>query len=297
MIDYFKVEICNYDSNLIRLNSRLDFFTKVSTKTGEVVGSYESAYYRGLEFRLYKSTSANPTGRITLEGSLHKYSNNGAHNFNDFSLQEVKRSLESLEKTFGFDWGNTRFLALEIGINLTPPVSSLEILKACMYHKTKLFKWVSTRDEGRYIQALHQRHIIKIYDKRQHYQVKGYYFEKEVLRFEKKWLKTEELKGWGISNFPSLMNIDFSFFIEHLALEWDRVLFVCSKSLKGHKEYYQFSSPAFWASLSYNQFKYQRKRLRGILEEESTNLHQSVKNQIRAKGRDLIGFPKLTLYI
>ena len=66
---------------------RLKKGKEVTDRNGNVIYKtvYRQAFYKGLEFKIYDITKSTPYNRITIEGSLHKYWNNGAHNFNDFN--------------------------------------------------------------------------------------------------------------------------------------------------------------------------------------------------------------------
>ena len=99
MIDFIKYELKNTNVYALEVNTYLEFHQKQNTKTGEI-GAYKNAYYKGLEFKIYETTLANPNKRITVEGSLHKYWNNGAHNFNDFGINQINEVLNELKKKF-----------------------------------------------------------------------------------------------------------------------------------------------------------------------------------------------------
>ena len=69
----------------------LEFQNLLNTTTGEL-SIKSNAFYRGLEFKIYDITEKTPYKRLTIEGSLHKYWNNGAHNFNDFNISAIIRN-------------------------------------------------------------------------------------------------------------------------------------------------------------------------------------------------------------
>ena len=102
MIDFIKIYVQNINADIIENNVLLDFLQLINTKTGEI-DSYKSAYYRGLEFKIYEPTEVTKFRRLTIEGSLHKYWNNGAHNFNDFGIVEVENVVKDLETKFNID--------------------------------------------------------------------------------------------------------------------------------------------------------------------------------------------------
>ena len=150
MIDFIKIYVQNINADIIENNVLLDFLQLINTNTGEV-GSYKSAYYRGMEFKIYEQTEVTKFRRLTIEGSLHKYWNKGAHNFNDFGIVEVENVVKDLETKFNIDIKLCVLRQLEIGINISPPIATKQILKGCLKYKTNDFKWVFTSDEGNYI--------------------------------------------------------------------------------------------------------------------------------------------------
>ena len=164
----------------------LEFQNLLNTTTGEL-SIKSNAFYRGLEFKIYDITEKTPYKRLTIEGSLHKYWNNGAHNFNDFGINEIQEVKQDLKETFNIDFNNCLLKQLEIGINILPPVKTKQILRYCLIHKTSQLKSIYTKDEGNYIQTKNQRHFIKLYDKRTHYVNKGFEIDTEIFRIEKKW--------------------------------------------------------------------------------------------------------------
>lgn len=244
-------------------------------KTGEL-GSYINAFYKGLEFRIYDATTKTEYKRITVEGSLHKYWNSGAHNFNDFGISQLNEVLESLKTNFQILPINCVLKTLEIGVNIKPPYKTKAVLNQCLLHKTDRFKWVYTNDEGNYIQSKHQRHIIKIYDKRTHYENKGFEIDKEILRFEIKYTKMKYLNDKGIFNLKELLDYGLYHFKTDLLKEWDNVLIYDKAVISKTKYKDQYSNVNFWLELNYSNFRYHRNNLNKILKEHPEN----IKNQI-----------------
>lgn len=281
MIDFVKYHIINTNPDKLEANHLLEFHQKVNTKTGEM-GVYMNAYFKGLEFRIYESTFANPERRITLEGSLHKYWNNGAHNFNDFGINEIDEVINDLNNKFNIQPENCILKQLEIGVNMQPPHKTETILKCCLLHKTKPFKWIYTRDEGNYIQAQHQRHFIKIYDKQLHYKNKGFDLKNEIIRFEIKYTRMRFLNDNGIYNLSELLNFGLQNFTPHLLKEWNNVLFYDFNLFKGTKNEFKYSNPNYWLDLNSNQLKYHRNKLNKMLNSNPLN----IKNQIATLIKD-----------
>lgn len=282
VIDFIKLNLINTDFAHIEAHPLLDFIMEVNTKTGEYK-NVQKAYYKGLEFRLYEPTEKTPYKRLTLEGSLHKYWNNGAHNFNDFGINELDEVLTDLKNNFNIVQENCILRALEIGVNIEPPYKTKTILNQCLLHKTDRLKWIYTKDEGNYIQSKHQRHIIKIYDKCTHYKNKGFNIENEILRFEIKYTKMRYLNDKGIYNLNDLLNYGLHHFKKDLLKEWDNVL-ICDKSIISKTKYKdQYNNINFWLDVNYSNFKYHRNNLKRITAKHPNNIKKKIADLIASK--------------
>ncbi|WP_325447987.1 hypothetical protein [Gelidibacter sp.] len=282
MIDFIKLNLINTDFDYIETHPLLDFMMEVNTKTGELK-NVKKAYYKGLEFRLYEPTEKTNSRRLTLEGSLHKYWNNGAHNFNDFGINELDEVLNDLKECFNILQSNCVLRTLEIGVNIEPPYKTKTILNQCLLHKTDRLKWIYTKDEGNYIQSKHQRHIIKIYDKRTHYKNKGFTIDKEILRFEIKYTKMRYLHSKGIYSLNNLLNYGLHHFKTDLLKEWDNVL-ICDKSIISKTKYKdQYDNINFWLDLNYNNFKYHRNNLKRLTAKQPDNIKKKIADLIKKK--------------
>lgn len=279
MIDFVKYRVIHTNPDTIEGNPLLDFYNKVNTKTGEL-GKYINAFHRGLEFRIYEPTATHPDRRITLEGSLHKYWNNGAHNFNDFGINEINEVLNDIESKFSIRPENCILKALEIGVNILPQLPTKTVLRCCLFHKTNQFKWIFTKDEGNYIQAEHQKYIVKIYDKRLHYQNQGFKIPNEIMRFEIKYTKMHQLNTQGIYSLADLLKYGLDSFSNNLLKEWQNVLFY---DLTAKERLSKYSNPNYWESLPYEQFRYQRKKLELNQSKNSRNLKNIIAQLITEK--------------
>lgn len=283
MIDFVKYDLLGIAPEQLEQCHLLDFHYKVNSKTGEL-GRYKNAYFRGLEFKIYEPTTANPGQRITVEGSLHKYWNKGAHNFNDFGIVEVKEVLADLHKKFSIRPENCILRQLEIGVNIKPPVKSKTILKHCLLFKTDRLKWVFTKDEGNYIQAQHQRQIYKFYDKKTHYKKRGFTIEDEVLRIEIKYLKMHDLNAKGIRTLADLLKHGLSNFTPVLLKQWQNVIFYDFNVLQSTKYEEQYSNPNYWENLPYERLKYHRKNLKEITAKHPGSLKEAIAELIKGKA-------------
>jgi len=286
LIDFVKFNLLGIAPEHLEQNPLLDFYNKVNTKTGQL-GKYLNAYYKGLEFRIFESTTANPVQRITVEGSLHKYWNSGAHNFNDFGINEIDEVVKDLKIRFGITSMNCVLKQLEIGVNIDAPIKTKTLLKQCLLHKTDRLKWIFTKDEGNYIQAQHQRYILKIYDKRTHYTNKGFKVDKEILRFEIKYMKMHELNAKGIYTLQDLLNYGLEKFTPVLLKQWQDVIFYDFKALQGTQHENTYSNPNYWENLTYDSLKYHRANLNKLLQSHPENLKFKIAELIKDKAEFL----------
>jgi len=283
LIDFAKYDLLGIAPDHLEQNGLLDFNCKVNLKTGEL-GTFKYAYFRGLEFKIFEPTIAHPVQRITVEGSLHKYWNKGAHNFNDFGIVEVKKVFADLQEKFNIKPERCVLRQLEIGINIHTPGKTKTLLKHCLLHKRERLKWIYTADEGHYIQAQYQRHTLKIYDKRTHYINKGFKVEKEILRLEIKYNKMCDLNNKGIRTLADLLKYGLENFTPELLKQWQNVIFYDIKALQGTKYEHQYSNPNYWENLNYENLKYHRANLKKLTETNPENIKTKIAQLIKTKA-------------
>lgn len=283
MIDFVKFEIKGADPDRLQANDLLSFHDKVNVSTGQLKGIYLNAYYKGMEFRIYNPTEANPNRRITLEGSIHKYWNNGAHNFNDFGINEIWEVLSDFDVNFGIKPENCILKSLEIGVNINPPISTKRILQNCLMFKSKHLKWVYTKDEGNYKQADLQRYFLKIYDKQKHYRRRGFELDLEIMRIELKYIKMRSLNERGIFSIGDLLYYGLENFINDLIMAWRSIIYYDHDVFKNTDYKHKYSNPNFWYHLSSRERIDQRKIMNRYFEKSPNNLKFQISNLIREK--------------
>ncbi|HEU4789805.1 MAG TPA: hypothetical protein VFS71_08980 [Flavobacterium sp.] len=300
MIDFIKIIIKDCDRTILERNPLLDFFDTINLTTGELkttnrngnkVTPSKNASYNGLEFKIYD------TGTITFAGSLHQYWNNGAHNYNDFNIDAVMWVLDDLKTKFDIEAEQCILKCLEIGINITPPIATNDILDNCFLHKTKPFEYQKNSDEGKYKQVQHSQYIIKIYNKTLHYISKGFEIDTEIMRFEIKYTKMQKLNERGIFNLQDLINYRLFNFKQDLLKEWQNILYfdnttrIDHLSTKTKNALLEYSNPNYWAGLLANNqienFKYHKNQLRKITFENSKNV-QYLTAEIISKKIDFL---------
>ncbi len=294
MIDFVKVKIIDIDPEILTKNKLLNFCTEINPETGELRDrnrnnqmrtQYINAFYKSMEFRIYES------GTIYLSGSLHKYWNDGEHNFNDFDYEAFVSVLKDLKQKFNIDADQLILRQLEIGVNIVPPYPTNDILNFCFIHRGRQFNRISVPDEGRYIQAEHSQYFIKIYDKANHYRRKGYDVPySELLRFEIKYRKMEKLKKLNIISLGDIVRMGFGDFVELLSTEWKAVLFYDFTILYDKETHLKYSNKLFWLELRNrpSAFNKHRRKLRYIVEYHSEQIAYCVNKRIVDKCLQLM---------
>lgn len=296
MIDFIKIILKDFDHPKLECNPLLNFFDTINLTTGELktvsrngnkVTPCKNASYNGLEFKIYD------TGTITITGSLHKYWNEGKHNYNDFNSEAVSEVLNDLKIKFGIEPKQCILKCLEIGINITPPIQTNEILDNCLLHKTKPFEYQKNSFAGRYKQVQHSQYFIKLYNKALHYTSQGFKIPTEIMRFEIKYTKMEKLNKMGIYTLQELIDYGLHNFKNELLNEWQKVLFfdntiqIDPLSKKLEITLLKYSKEDYWLKLlSNNQkknFTYHKNQLRKITTNHSENLQNQIAEIIAKK--------------
>ena len=300
MIDFLKIIIQDLQPSQLESNPLLVFFDTVNLSTGELkttnrngnrVTPSKNASFNGLEFKIYD------TGTVTLSGSLHKYWNNGAHNYNDFNTEAVYWVLNDLKEKFNIEPDKCILKCLEIGINIIPPVPTNEILDYSLLHKTLPFEYQKNSEEGKYKQAQHSQYIVKLYNKALHYLSKGFKISNEIMRFEIKYTKMQKLNEKGIFNLNSLLKYGLHNFKSELLTEWQNVLFfdntiqIDTLSTKVKTSLLEYSNQNYWTGLLKNKqtknFRYHKNQLKKITFENSNKI-QDLTGEIMSKKIDFL---------
>lgn len=281
MIDFVKIYLKDFNPSILEGNTRLDFFDNIDLSTGQIrttnrngkkITPYKNEFYNGLEFRIYDN------GRTTIQGSLHKFWNSGAHNYNDFNFSAFSDVLDTLKKDFGIQPEQCILNCLEVGINVTPPIPTNDILDYCFLHKTKPFEYQKNSDEGKYKQCEHSHYFVKLYNKALHYRKQGFDIESEIMRFEIKYKKMERVNNLGIYTLNDILNKGFGIFKNELLTEWQNILFYDTTIVSNSMRLTNYKNPLYWSDLVNKPTKSNYYKHRGILKDLtikfSENRHQ-----------------------
>ncbi len=288
MIDFVKISIKGISPKQLEQNPLLEFFgnfnresghIRTTNKHGKPIIPRQTAFYNSLQFSIYDN------GSITVEGSLHKYWNKGAHNYNDFNLNALNEVIKELKHLFNISPDQCYLRQLELGVNIRPPIPSKNIIDYCFLHKTTPFEFIKNSDEGKYKQAEHSQYFIKIYDKARHY--KQFNIKGEILRFEIKYRKMEILNKKGIFTLDQLLKYGLYNFKSGLIEQWQNVLFF-DKTIKSKTiRLMYYKDQNYWRELlerkSKSAFNKHRTELDNLIVNHSENIKEQVKNRIAQK--------------
>lgn len=142
--------------------------------------------------------------KVRLQGSVHKYRNNGWHNYDDFRAEEVAEVIRELSERFEIDTETSLLSNVEFGVNVVLPFGVHVVLDNLISYKGKEFGYEV--EEGiSYYQCMRTKFIIKIYDK-----TKQFNLPDIVLKFEIKVTAMQylETKGIKLRYLSDLLNMD-----------------------------------------------------------------------------------------
>lgn len=168
MFDGIKIMIKDGVSDRELLSNPYLDFRCTQKDTGEVPTASERAKNKGYNYKEtdYKNLNIRvfDTGTVLIVGSLHKFYNEGLHNYNQYTLEDVSRTLIKLNNELGIEPKTARIQSLEFGLNLlTNPTLFIENL---VTHKTNMFnRFDVINSNGKKTLEKGKQFNLKIYDK------------------------------------------------------------------------------------------------------------------------------------
>ena len=175
-------------------------------KTGELIKDERFNYKWEGEFKNLKFL-IDTKGKVFLKGSLHKFWNNGEHNYNDFNLTALIEVINELRSKFGIIPEITKIHHVEIGLNIDDlHFKTKKINEHLLFHSgqgipIEKFKYKRHLKDSDFIIVERDKYAIKSYDKAKHCGLHG-----DIYRFEIKYKKAANLKVLGINTLSDLIN-------------------------------------------------------------------------------------------
>jgi hypothetical protein len=276
-LDFIKTEVIGLSTDHFTGNRHLLFTTHLKDRDTVV---FDWCEIDNIKLKIY------PSGRIELSGSLHKYSNNGEHNYNDFDFYAFRNVLTRLYSDFGVMPKNLRIIQLEYGLNLTPDIKTETILRGLFQHKTVTFDRFSNR-HGTYYQAEHSQYFLKVYNKGKQYKL-----DRECMRIEIKQRNWTNYRKQGICTLQDFIETDKTIFIKYLTDRWDEVVFY-DLTDKHLSKWGKYSNELYWRNLrkknTNKTFSVHLKKLRELNNQYGNNTQLKVTEMIYSKLDELQG--------
>ncbi len=290
MIDY--VKILFRDVNIKRLLGLpyLDFKTEVSESTGEF-STKRTAKYHFCKITIYDS------GNVYFTGSIHKMYNSlkgikapnykgvkhyKGFNGNQFNINNILEVRKHLTKLFDCTPQQMVFRSIELGINTIVPFTPYLYIKGLLYHRGISFEF---RHGNNFGTVEHKFFIIKIYNKSNHYKMRG-----NILRVEYKSKKMAEVNSLGIKTFEDINVTTLNSSKELLLKRFNEVVYydytIDNKGLSTNQKRLikDYSRQIFWIDETQSNRRGRHKsRLKKIIEEKSKNLHLKIRQEIIEK--------------
>lgn len=283
MIDFVKAVITGCSIEKLANNKLLHFKSEFSEKTG-VISPKRIASYKGLKFIINHK-------RVSIEGSLHKYQNNGFHNYDSFTYSQLCEVLQDLELLLATPLDAMKLENIEFGVNIDPLYSTTRILSSLLFHCQKPFKEIAFK-KGDYRLVLHDRYSIKAYDKALQFNL-----NEKILRFEIHCNKMKQIEHTGISQLSHLLDTSKLYALQRVLLKrWDEVFFYDwtidkQKALTkiDIEQYYQMQNTSYWLGMNRRKrYKQRVKYTEKLVHPFSKNIHKRIGEIIRTKSNYLI---------
>ena len=196
MFDFVKTNIKNILPEELIHNRLLNFAITVDSE-GEIKNRI--AEYNNLKFKIVNERF------INLNGSVHKYYNEGVHNYNDFTIRNFVDVCKDLSQKFDINPFLTTLHNLEFGINVILPFDTNSVLDSIISYKGKEYEMERYNGRGYLLRFTFDHYELKIYNKGLQYQQ-----TENILRFEIKVKKMEYFKKRNIKihDLSDLLNIE-----------------------------------------------------------------------------------------
>lgn len=290
-LDYMKAQLINIQPSMLLNNNLLSFGRLINEDTGEIIQEFDEnnkkrkpfrlAKYQNLVFKYYPDS-----GYTLIMGSLHKFSNDGLHNHNTFTISEFNNVLIKLYNLFGILPQNLKITQLEWAVNIHFEMVN-EIIDHCIFYKGKIFSEPLGNKGARYRQVKLTEYYLKVYNKGLHFLL-GF----DILRFERKqkdWTKFCKHHEIG-STLLDLINSGFKGLKETLCENWLDIIFFDPKIPESNTLILQYRDPKKWQyfqKTSRANRKKHRDKLRDANQEHGQNIQVKVYNEIINKINDL----------
>lgn len=285
MIDFTKLR--NNDQGFaerLRQNPNFEFFSKINPDTGEQLDGKLKAKLRNLIITIH------PSGLVEIAGSLHKFSNGGTHNYDDFTYSRLVQTIGEVATLLYTTPDRLSLHNVEFGVNILLNTSPSMVLDNILNYRFKHTN-IDTFDGGGYQKDWKQQnYIVKVYDKTLESGLIA-----NILRFENKARTMKHLKDIKIRTLADLLDIaklqrlGVKLCQTYAGLIIGENLDTASMSRTERQIYEQGMNPNFWLHLpNRKQRNYYRKRFEEVIIKYGSGLRETVGQLIAEKVGELL---------
>lgn len=292
MFDGIKVQDVSVSVDGLLTNNRLTFGGLVDMQTGFVLNPIRRANDRGLNFRLIPRRVGSGY-RVEVKGSLHKFSNNGLHNADQYTANDMLLTLDRLVTEYGFNLSESKINNIEFGVNIELPFAISQIFANLICYKNQPFA-LDSHSQTPYYACNWQHYTVKIYDKGKQNGLGG-----NLLRFEIRVNKMQYFSGTGIQlrTLADLLNVaNYSLLGALIVDTFNEILFddpaIDLKALTAKERtlYEKYRNPRYWrtpdnltlkqATAHRQQMCRSKNRFRALLHQYGSKWQQNVSTLI-----------------
>jgi hypothetical protein len=187
-----------------------------------------------------------------VKNSLHKLynyrENSEEQNHNDFSFSKICREVDYLNKSI-IDAGKTKLTQLEFGLNIEiDKLPEMLVRRNFIMHKYVGGSANNYHGNGELKLFSHDNYFIKVYDKGKQFEL-----DKNVLRFEIKFIKAKEFQNIGVFNLIDLKDkSNLRRLVKYLVKRFDEMTIVDDfdensiAELDDYNKLSRYTNPIFW---------------------------------------------------
>ena len=267
MFDGIKIECNKTDPAKWLQDERLLFPLSINENTGETIEQTRVSKYNGLIFKITPSRKYPGLQYCQLEGSLHKYFNEGRHNANDFHFTELTTIVTELSEQFDIT-GNSKLSNIEFGVNITLPMPVHKFLKMVVSMPDRKFTQLNIEKQKVGKVCAKQDHHFKIYDKG----LQANSMKNNLLRVELAVKKMRILKPYGIETMQDLTNpVKVAGLGKYIARLFSEVIIIDPAIKKNtltkqqQNKLKDYDNPRYWERLTKGQRYKQKQKYESLL--------------------------------
>ena len=187
-----------------------------------------------------------------VKNSLHKLynyrENSEEQNYNDFSFSKICREVDYLSKKI-IDAGKTKLTQLEFGLNIEiDKLPEMLVRRNFIMHKYEGGSSNNYHGYGELKLFSHDNYFIKVYDKGKQFEL-----DKNILRFEIKFIKAKEFQNIGVFNLIDLKDkSNLRRLVKYLVKRFDEMTIVDDfdansiSELDDYNKLSRYTNPNFW---------------------------------------------------